>query len=64
MDQGVLFEAGDDRESFKDFLKGIFTNADQYSPGSLREAFEEWETEKEIEKEMEAGALRESEDDF
>ncbi len=65
MTQKELFKMGADRESFIDFLKILFTAAEQYSPGTVRESFEEWETEKELEEEMEKEAIGEDqESDF
>ncbi len=59
--QRDLFTMGDDREDFKEFLKGVFRLADEYCHGIVRETFEELETEREFEAEMEEEALG---DDF
>lgn len=56
-----------DRESFKEFLKMVLKACERvYSSRVVREAFNEWEIEKDIEAEKEREAEREteSEDDF
>ena len=62
--QRGLFNMGDDRESFKDFLQGMFTVAEKCFPGVTRMAFEEWSIQRE-EEEMETDVFMEEEaDDF
>ncbi len=59
--QRELFEKEETQEDqTKDFLKGIFAVCEQtFSAKTLREAFSEWEIEKDIEREMERDAIGE-----
>jgi hypothetical protein len=68
--QGNLFEKktiNEKEDSFKEFLKMLFRACERvYSSRVVKEAFNEWEIEKEIEKQMEENAQGEieQEDDF
>ncbi len=64
MDQGKLFEVNEE-DCIKHFLKGLFSMIERtWSFDLLRDTFEIWCIEREMEEEFQDEGIREERDDF